>query len=102
MRIRYILYILYFKVYNSSCSQVGHDLIRFKSSPEQMVGYENHKPYPVPKSVPEFFLPSREGIKRLKVIIIGVILKYYVQETYVINMKFQNCLFLKKIAFWYF
>ena len=34
MRIRYILYN---KVYNSSCSQVGHDLIdRVKSSPEQI------------------------------------------------------------------
>ena len=42
------------------------------------VGYENHKPYPVPKSVPEFFLPSWEGIKRLKVIIISVIFRYYV------------------------
>ena len=28
---------LYYKVYNSSCSQVGHDLIdRVKSSPEQI------------------------------------------------------------------
>ena len=28
---------LYYKVYNSSCSQVGHDLIdRVKSSPEQV------------------------------------------------------------------
>ena len=37
MGIRYILYILYFKVYNSSCSQVGHDLIdRVRSSPEQI------------------------------------------------------------------
>ena len=37
MRIRYILYILYFKVYNSSCSQVGHDLIdRVRSLPEQI------------------------------------------------------------------
>ena len=34
MRIRYILYN---KVYNSSCSQVGHDLTdRVKSSPEQI------------------------------------------------------------------
>ena len=37
MSIRFILYILYYKVYNSSCSQVGHDLIdRVKSSPEQI------------------------------------------------------------------
>ena len=36
-RIRFILYILYYKVYNSSCSQVGHDLIgRVISSPEQI------------------------------------------------------------------
>ena len=33
--IRFILYILYYKVSNSSCSQVGQDLIdRLKSSPE--------------------------------------------------------------------
>ena len=37
MRFRFILYILYYKVYNSSCSQVGHDLIDcVKSSPEQI------------------------------------------------------------------
>ena len=37
MRIWFILYILYHKVYNSSCSQVGHDLIdRVKPSPEQI------------------------------------------------------------------
>ena len=37
VRIRFILYILYIKVYNSSCSQVGHDLIdRIKTSPEQI------------------------------------------------------------------
>ena len=36
-RIWFILYILYYKVYNSSCSQVGHDLIdRIKSSPKQI------------------------------------------------------------------
>ena len=36
-RIRFILHILYYKVYNSSCSQVGHDLIdRVKSSPKQI------------------------------------------------------------------
>ena len=33
----FILYILYYKVYNSGCSQVGHDLKdRVKSSPEQI------------------------------------------------------------------
>ena len=37
MRIRSLLHILYYKVYNSSFSQVGHDLIdRVKSSPEQI------------------------------------------------------------------
>ena len=36
-RMWYIQYILYYKVYNSSCSQVGHDLIdRVKSSPDQI------------------------------------------------------------------
>ena len=36
-RVRFILDIFYYKVYNSSCSQVGHDLIdRVKSSPEQI------------------------------------------------------------------
>ena len=36
-RIWYILYILYNKVYNSSCSQVGHDLIdSVKTSPQQI------------------------------------------------------------------
>ena len=35
--VRFILHILYYKVYNSSCSQVGHDLIdHVKSSPEQI------------------------------------------------------------------
>ena len=35
-RIRFNLYILYYKVYNSSCSQVGHDLIdRVESSSKQ-------------------------------------------------------------------
>ena len=35
--IRFILYILYIKVYNSSFSQVGQDLIdRVKTSPEQI------------------------------------------------------------------
>ena len=29
MRIRVILYILYYKVYNSNCYQVGHDLIGY-------------------------------------------------------------------------
>ena len=34
---RFIPPILYYKVYNSSCSQVEHDLIdRVKSSPEQI------------------------------------------------------------------
>ena len=34
--IRFILPILYYKVYNSSCSQVGHDLIdRVKSSSDR-------------------------------------------------------------------
>ena len=34
---RYSFHPLYYKVYNSSCSQVGHDLIdRVKSSPEQI------------------------------------------------------------------
>ena len=37
MCIRFILYILYYKVYNLSCCQVGHDLTdRVKSSPEQI------------------------------------------------------------------
>ena len=37
MHIWFILYILYYKVYNSNCSQVGHDLIDcVKSSPEQI------------------------------------------------------------------
>ena len=36
-RVRFILYILYYKVCNSSCSQVGYDLIdHVKSSPEQI------------------------------------------------------------------
>ena len=36
-RIQFILYIPYYKVYNWSCSQVGHDLIDpIKSSPEQI------------------------------------------------------------------
>ena len=36
-RIRFILHILYYKVYNSSCSQVGHDLPdRVKSWSEQI------------------------------------------------------------------
>ena len=36
-RIRFILPILYYKVYNSSCSQVGQDLIdRVKSLPKQI------------------------------------------------------------------
>ena len=37
MRIRVIPYILYYKVYNLSCNQVGHDLIdRVLSLPEQI------------------------------------------------------------------
>ena len=36
-RIQFILHVLYYKVYNSSCSRVGHDLIDcVKSSPEQI------------------------------------------------------------------
>ena len=36
-RIRFNLYILYYKVYNSSCNQVGHDLIdRVESSSKQI------------------------------------------------------------------
>ena len=35
--IRFILHILYYKEYNSSCSLVGHNLInRVKSSPKQI------------------------------------------------------------------
>ena len=36
-RIRFLQHIPYYKVYNSSCSQVGHDLAdRVKSLPEQI------------------------------------------------------------------
>ena len=36
-RIRFILYILYYKVFCSSCCQIGHDLIDpVKSSPEEI------------------------------------------------------------------
>ena len=37
MHIRFILYLLYYNVYKSSSSQVGHDLIDcIKSSPKQI------------------------------------------------------------------
>ena len=63
------------------------------------VGYENHKPYPVPKSVPEMFRGSRKSNKGLKDGIIGVIIR---QNVYLISAKkieFQNLIFLTKMTF---